>query len=129
MNTVERVHAVLTGDHEVRTSEGAVLRFFLARGPPAEPDTAWERATDAEFQHAYELSLCDPRGLDTQFLLPNPRRVQVTLDALAGTGSFFWSDGADVAGVLTTNGKAPEECGLDLAALQAGTTGDAGGAP
>ncbi|GAA4662343.1 hypothetical protein [Streptomyces youssoufiensis] len=133
MNTVERVHTVLTGEHEVRTSEGAVLRFFLARGPLADPGTAWERATDAEFQHAYELALFDPRGLDAQLLLPNPRRVQLALDALAGTGSFFWSDGADVSGVLTTNGKAPEECGLDLAALQAGTTGDAtgdaGGAP
>ncbi|MEU3958285.1 hypothetical protein AB0F42_00325 [Streptomyces buecherae] len=130
MNTAERVRLVLTGEHEVRTSEGVVLRFFLARGPLAGPDTAWEQVTEAEFQHAYELALFDPQGLDAQLLLPNPHRMQLALDALMGPGSFFWSDGAAVSGVLTTNGKAPEECGLGLAALQAnaGASGDAGGA-
>ncbi|MBC3984267.1 hypothetical protein H8N01_17260 [Streptomyces sp. AC536] len=127
MNTGERMRLVLTGEHEVRTSEGAVLRFFLARGPLANPDTVWERATDAEFQHAYELALFDPQGLDAQLLLPNPHRMQLALDALMGPGSFFWSDGADVSGVLTTNGKAPEECGFGLATAQASARVDGDG--
>ncbi|MFF5719793.1 hypothetical protein [Streptomyces buecherae] len=122
MNTDERVRLVLTGEHEVRTSEGAVLRFFLARGSLADAGLVWEHATDVEFQHAYELALFDPHGLDAQLLLPNPHRMQLALDALMGPGSFFWSDGADVSGVLTTNGKAPEECGFGLATVQSSTS-------
>ncbi|MFE6778343.1 hypothetical protein [Streptomyces sp. NPDC057702] len=110
--------AVLTGEHAVRTVRGCVLRFFLAGPGAAGPDAGWVPVTDRDFQYAYELSLFDPGGLDRGDLRPNARRARLALDALAGAGAFFWSDGADTAGVMTTDGRAPEECGLDLAALR-----------
>ncbi|MFE6777253.1 hypothetical protein [Streptomyces sp. NPDC057702] len=119
VNVSDRVRAVLTGEHEVRTAQGVVLRFFLANGPLAAPGARWMRASDVEFQYAYEVAQFDPRAHAEHTVRRNPGWFQVGLDALVGAGGFFWSDGAGVSGVLTTNGKAPGECGLDLVALHA----------
>ncbi|MFE6776413.1 hypothetical protein [Streptomyces sp. NPDC057702] len=119
MNLGDRVRAVLTGEHEVRTAQGVVLRFFLADGPLAAPGARWMRASDVEFQYAYELAQFDEGERAGDGVRPNPDWFQVALDALVGAGGFFWSDGAAASGVLTTNGKAPEECGLNLGALRA----------
>ncbi|MFF5716721.1 hypothetical protein [Streptomyces buecherae] len=115
---------MLTGQHTVRTALGCVLRFFLAdAGCDAGP--RWRPVSDCAFQHAYELSLFDPAGLAAGDLRPNAHRVQLALDALTGPGSFLWSDGADAAGVMTTNGKAPEDCGLGVEERRRGTGGTA----
>ncbi|MFE6778597.1 hypothetical protein [Streptomyces sp. NPDC057702] len=106
---------VLTGEHTVRTVSGGVLRFFLADAWWDDPGCEWTPATDVEFQLAYEMSLFDQALVGRGRLGPNAGRVQVGLDALAGAGSFFWSDGDGDAGIMTTNGKAPEDCGLGLA--------------
>lgn len=107
---------VLTGQHTVRTVAGVVLRFFLADARLSDPTCGWEAVTDAEFQYAYEASLFDRESPDQGRPGSNPRanpdRVQVTLDALAGPGSFCWLDGCVDAGIMTTNGKAPVDCGL-----------------
>lgn len=116
---------ILTGQHTVRPVEGGVLRFFLADGPLSDTRTQWAPVTDVEFQHAYELAQFDPAGLKAGTLRANPHRMQLALDALIGTGGFFWSDGFQMAGVMTANGKAPQDCGLELATL--GVT--PGGAP
>ncbi|MBB5936287.1 hypothetical protein [Streptomyces zagrosensis] len=108
--------SVLTGQHTVRTVQGAVLRFFLANAGRAETADAWEPVSDIDFQHAYENALFDPKALASDELRTNPHRIQLPLDALAGTGGFFWADGADAAGVMTTNGKTPSDCGLDYLA-------------
>ncbi|MFD4998890.1 hypothetical protein [Streptomyces buecherae] len=79
--------------------------------------------SDCAFQHAYEVSLFDPIGLDSGELRPNARSVRLALDALTGPGSFLWSDGADAAGVMTTNGKAPEDCGLNVGEWRRGMGG------
>ncbi|MBB5937915.1 hypothetical protein [Streptomyces zagrosensis] len=124
---------VLTGQHTVRTVQGTVLRFFLADTGSAsnastdastdtatdadtsrsEPACRWKPATDIDFQHAYENALFDPKALADGELRSNTHRIQLPLDALAGAGGFFWSDGADGAGIMTTNGASPSECGLD----------------
>ncbi|MBB5935233.1 hypothetical protein [Streptomyces zagrosensis] len=108
---------VLTGQHTVRTVQGTVLRFFLANANAntdrSDPVNGWEPATDVEFQQAYEGALFDPKALAEGELRTNPHRIQLPLDALAGAGGFFWSDGADAAGIMTTNGKTPSDCGLD----------------
>ncbi|QKW50003.1 hypothetical protein [Streptomyces buecherae] len=117
---------VLTGQHTVRTVSGAVLRFFLADALSLDPAAArWKPVTDVEFQLAYEASLFakDPDG--SAALRPNTRRVQLTLDALAGPGGFFWSDGGAEAGVMTTNGKTPDACGLAPATVPAHASGGA----
>ncbi len=108
---------VLTGQHTVRTVAGVVLRFFLADARLSDPACGWEAVTDAEFQYAYEAVLFDrepPDRGEPGPHHPNPERVQVTLDALAGPGSFCWVDGCVDAGIMTTNGKAPADCGLGL---------------
>ncbi|MBB5939888.1 hypothetical protein [Streptomyces zagrosensis] len=116
----DRRALVLTGQHTVRTTDGTVLRFFLASAAaraeadagPSDPACGWEHATDFEFQRAYEDAQFDPQALASGELRPNVHRRQLPLDALAGPGGFFWSDGADEAGIMTTNGLAPGECGL-----------------
>ncbi|MBB5936195.1 hypothetical protein [Streptomyces zagrosensis] len=134
-------HLTLTGQHAVRLSNGATLRFFLADASThaevgtgtgtstststnaSDPVCGWEQVTDIEFQLAYETALFDPDELEHGNLRPNPHRVQLTLDALAGPGAFCWLDGADKAGLMTNNGKTPEECGLDLAEIRRNTEG------
>ncbi|GAA4685698.1 hypothetical protein [Streptomyces youssoufiensis] len=126
MGEVDPRARVLTGQHTVRTVSGAVLRFFLADALPLDPAAArWKPVADVEFQLAYEASLFtrDPNG--TAALRPNTQRVQLALDALAGPGSFFWSDGGAEAGVMTTNGKTPDACGLVPAAVSARALGGA----
>ncbi|MBB5934318.1 hypothetical protein [Streptomyces zagrosensis] len=108
----ERRALVLTGHHTVHTANGPVLRFFLAGADLSGTAWGWVPVTDAVFQHAYEEALFDPRASEPGEVRSNVYRVQLPLDALAGHGGFFWSDGAQVAGVMTTNGKAPEQCGL-----------------
>ncbi|WEV26968.1 hypothetical protein OYE22_18490 [Streptomyces sp. 71268] len=110
---------VLTGQHTVRTVAGVVLRFFLADARLSDPACGWEAVTDAEFQYAYEASLFDREPPDQGRPVPNPERVQVTLDALVGPGSFCWVDGCVDAGIMTTNGKAPVDCGLGLTDVRA----------
>ncbi|WP_217189001.1 hypothetical protein [Streptomyces buecherae] len=107
---------VLTGQHTVRTVAGVVLRFFLDDARLSDPACGWEAVTDAEFQYAYEASLFDRKSPDQgrPGPHPNPDRVQVTLDGIAGPGSFCWVDGLADAGIMTTNGKAPVDCGLGL---------------
>ncbi|MFT2017418.1 hypothetical protein ACMA1D_16500 [Streptomyces sp. 796.1] len=112
---------VLTGQHAVQLAEGTVLRFFLAQGDEAGGAGEWGAVSDAEFQYAYEMALFDPAGIAVGELRPNARRVQVPLDAVVGVGGFFWSDGGagdggagGSAGVMTTNGKTPQDCGLRL---------------
>ncbi|QKW50234.1 hypothetical protein [Streptomyces buecherae] len=115
---------MLTGQHTVRTALGCVLRFFLA-DTGRDAGGGWRPVSDCAFQHAYELSLFDPAGLAAGDLRPNAHRVQLALDAPTGPGSFLWSDGADAAGVMTTNGKAPEDCGLGVEEWRRGTGGAA----
>ncbi|MBB5938212.1 hypothetical protein [Streptomyces zagrosensis] len=106
---------VLTGRHEVITVSGIVLRFFLADAELSDPDCGWEPACDWDFQRAYENALFDPEAMERGDLRTNTSRIQFALDALAGPGSYFWSDGGAKAGIMTTNGKTPEDCGLGLA--------------
>ncbi|MBB5936726.1 hypothetical protein [Streptomyces zagrosensis] len=115
VGTADRRSIVLTWQHTVRVADGTVLRFFLTDADPCEPAMGWKPATDIEFQHAYENALFDPKALAAGELCANTHRIQIPLDALAGTGGFFWSDGAHTAGIMTTNGKAPEDCELHLA--------------
>ncbi|MBB5940140.1 hypothetical protein [Streptomyces zagrosensis] len=115
---------VLTGQHTVRTVQGTVLRFFLADAAPSDLAIGWKPVADIEFQHAYENALFDPRGLESGELRANTHRIQLALDAIAGPGGFFWSDGARTAGVMTTNGMTPEECGLDYLADMPKDMGD-----
>ncbi|MER0241951.1 hypothetical protein AAHZ94_07920 [Streptomyces sp. HSW2009] len=116
---------MLTGEHAVRAVCGVVLRFFLTRAWRDEPTCEWADATDIEFQLAYEEALFDRDARGATVLRPNPRRVQLALDAFAGPGSFFWCDGGDGAGVMTTNGKAPDDCGLTPAAVRTSLAGGA----
>ncbi|MBB5933639.1 hypothetical protein [Streptomyces zagrosensis] len=119
MTSIGNRALVLTGHHTVRTADGTVLRFFLGRARAqahanlSHPTCGWEPVADFEFQHAYENALFDPQGLKSGELRANAHRIQLPLDALAGAGGFFWSDGADEAGIMTTNGNTPGECGLD----------------
>ncbi|MFE6777137.1 hypothetical protein [Streptomyces sp. NPDC057702] len=108
---------VLTGHHEVRTASGAVLRFFLADVDLSDPACVWRPALDWDFQHAYENSLFDREAMERGDLRANSRHVQVALDALAGPGGYFWSDGEAHSGVMTTNGQTPDACGLGLRRL------------
>ncbi|MFI2029902.1 hypothetical protein [Streptomyces buecherae] len=126
MGEVDPRARVLTGQHTVRTVSGAVLRFFLADASRPESGAArWKPVADIEFQLAYEASLFAREPNGTAALRPNTQRVQLALDALAGPGSFFWSDGGAEAGVMTTNGKTPDACGLVPAALPAHASGGA----
>ncbi|MFD4994822.1 hypothetical protein [Streptomyces buecherae] len=126
MGEVDPRARVLTGQHTVRTVSGAVLRFFLADAVPLDPAAArWKPVADVEFQLAYEASLFAKESNGSAALRPNTQRVQLTLDALAGPGSFFWSDGDAEAGVMTTNGKTPDACGLAPAAVPAHASGGA----
>lgn len=105
----------LTGRHAVLLRSGTVLRFFLAGSKASDSVGGWTAATHTEFQHAYEISLFDSDELKRGRLRPNPRRVCLALDAQAGTGSFYWSDGSGAAGIMTANGRTPKECGLCFA--------------
>ncbi|MFE6775473.1 hypothetical protein [Streptomyces sp. NPDC057702] len=116
---------VLTGEHTVRMACGAVLRFFLADAFLDDPACGWVAVADVEFQLAYEMSLFERHGAGPVDLRPNARRCQVGLDALAGPGSFFWSDGDAEAGVMTTNGLTPDACGLTPASVPARASGGA----
>ncbi|MER0243318.1 hypothetical protein AAHZ94_15075 [Streptomyces sp. HSW2009] len=123
---------VLTGQHAVQLAEGTVLRFFLARGDEVGGPGEWGAVTDAEFQYAYEIALFDPAGIAVGELRPNARRVHVPLDSVVGVGGFLWADGAadaggsgGSAGVMTTNGKTPQDCGLLLAEFLVETGGAA----
>ncbi|WEV25815.1 hypothetical protein OYE22_11865 [Streptomyces sp. 71268] len=118
---------VLTGEHEIHTVAGVVLRFFLADGGRNGLEDGWRAVTDREFQFAYENSLFDMEAAKRKEIRPNTRYVQLTLDALAGAGAYFWSDGYGAAGVMTANGKTPEECGFRVPEAR-GRSGRGGGA-
>ncbi len=120
------LHRVLTGRHEVTTVSGAVLRFFLAEARLSDATCVSEPVCDWDFQHAYEESLFDREAMERGDLRANSDHIQVALDALAGPGSYFWSDGGAKAGVMTTNGKTPEDCGLGLAEVREGRGGREG---
>ncbi|MER0245711.1 hypothetical protein AAHZ94_27795 [Streptomyces sp. HSW2009] len=109
------LHYVLTGEHEIHTVAGVVLRFFLAEEVRPGETAAWRPVSDREFQLAYENSLFDMDAALRNEIRPNARHVQRAVDDLAGTGGYLWSDGGAEVGVMTANGKSPEECGLDLA--------------
>ncbi|MFT2018734.1 hypothetical protein ACMA1D_23250 [Streptomyces sp. 796.1] len=119
---------MLTGEHEIHTAAGIVLRFFIAdRVRPGAGGGAWRPVSDREFQLAYENSLFDMEAARRNEIRPNARHVQLALDTLVGTGGYFWSDGRAEAGVMTVNGKTPDECGFDVAEAweNAGCGGDA----
>ncbi|WP_217146625.1 MULTISPECIES: hypothetical protein [Streptomyces] len=118
---------VLTGEHEIHTVAGVVLRFFLAECGRNGLGGGWRAVSDREFQCAYENSLFDMEAAKKNEIRPNARHVQLTLDSLAGAGAYFWSDGYEAAGVMTANGKTPEECGFRVpeAPGQSGRGGDA----
>ncbi|MBB5937334.1 hypothetical protein [Streptomyces zagrosensis] len=116
-------HRILTGQHTVRLGDGTALRFFLAGAAPLAPACGWQPVTDVDFQLAYEAALFEAKGLADGVLRSNANRVQLTLDTLAGPGGFYWSDGADAAGIMTTNGHTPEACGFDLTEIRRSSGG------
>ncbi|MFE6778536.1 hypothetical protein [Streptomyces sp. NPDC057702] len=117
---------VLTGEHEIHTVAGVVLRFFLADPVRVAADGGWRPVSDREFQLAYENSLFDMDAARRNEIRPNARHVQLTLDAVAGPGGYFWSDGQAEAGVMTANGKTPAECGFRMPEAWGRTSGGGG---